>query len=108
MFKKIKIHFQVLALALLPAFIMRPVVVAVHNGSTLSVSQQEARFSASVSQQLSAPHSALRNVEREAPDVTALVPRISKAKAPLLLETPLNVVFTSAVSSPKSFLVLRI
>lgn len=106
--KKFKIYSQILALALLPAFVMRPVVVAVHNGSLHSTDQQEAKAFSTNSQELSVPHTALRNVERENPDVTALIPRISKVKATSLLETPFNVVFAPVVSSPKSSLVLRI
>ncbi len=106
--KKLKIYFKILALALLPAFVMRPVVVAVHNGSLHSAHQQETQTVSTHSQELSAPHSALRNVEREAPDVTTLIARISKVKTPSLLENHLRVAFASVVSSPKSFLVLRI
>jgi hypothetical protein len=106
--KKIKIYSQILALALLPAFVMRPVVVAVHNGSFHSTNEQEAKAFSTNSQELSLPYTALRNVERENPDVTALIPRISKVKIPSLLENQLNVVFVPVVSSPKSSLVLRI
>ena len=106
--KKLKIYFQILALTLLPAFVLRPVVVAVHNGSLHSTNQQETKAFSTHSQELSTFHSAFRNVEREAPDVTVLIPRISKVKAPSLLENQVSFAFVSVVSSPKSFLVLRI
>ncbi len=106
--KKIKIYSQILAIALLPAFVMRPVVVAVHNGSIHAADQQETKVFPTIPQVLSAPHLALRNIEREAPDVTVLVPRISKVKATLLLENQLSFTSVSVVTSPKSFLVLRI
>ncbi len=106
--KKLKTCFQIFALALLPAFVMRPVIVTVNYGSFHSANSQETKAFSTNCQAFSASHLAFRSVDREAPDVTILVPRISKVKAPSLLENPINVVFASAVSSPKSFLVLRI
>lgn len=104
MLKKTKILTQVFALFLLPAFVLRPTLVNSQITPLHSGIPQESKAFAKV---LSS-HSVFRHVEREAPDVTALNPRISKVKVPSLLDNRLSLVTASPSSSPQSFLILRI
>lgn len=105
--KRMKILLRLLVMALVSAFVLRPVVVSIHNGA-LSGNDRQASASSHVSHQLSVPFSVLRGVEREAPDVVVLVPPAFNAKALPLVDGRSNVVSASGFTPPKSFLVLRI
>ncbi len=105
--KKFKKLFRISLLALLPALILRPVVVCVHNGATQPINHEISTFTLH-SLELSTPHTALRHIAREAPDSMVLVHCITKAKAPSLSESRLSLEAVSCNTSPRNFLVLRI
>lgn len=108
MIKKIKILIGSFMLVLLPAFVLRPVVVCVHNRSFHAVSPQAARFFSPAFLGLSPRPMALRPIAREAPDTAALAPRMARAKAPAVPEGRLKPFFNSRLTPPRNFLVLRI
>lgn len=97
---------QTFILALLTALVLRPAIVSAHNGMVLEKAHHEGNTLTSV---LSASHTLIHHLGKEAPpDLSALIPRFARTKAPLALGSPVKLVFTSFYTVPKSFLVLRI
>ena len=103
---KFKLH--ILVLAVLSALVVRPVVVSLHNASLNFHQFQQNKAFSGVSQQITASHSVLRHLEKEAPDVTVLVAWTSKVKQASPSQNRLCVVSAFGITPPKSFLVLRI
>lgn len=109
-FKKAKIYFQVLVLALLPGFVARPVMVGIHNSALASFQPQESQTlsPATPFEEFSPFRTAFRSVERETSDVTVWIPLVSGMKSPSVSEGRLTVVSLPALFTPQNFLVLRI
>ena len=104
--KKTKILLQTLVFVLLPAFVIRPVIVSVHNGLALTDVQHEGN---SFSAALFAPHSVFHHLSRETPpDLSALIPRYTRMNSPSFLGSRLNLVSNPYNPFHKNFLVLRI
>ncbi len=108
MVNKMNILIRLFIMVLLPAFILRPVVVCVHNSSSYQNLQDEIGSFSHQNEEISVPHTTLRHIAREAPDSVVLVPCITKAKAPSFSDSRISLVFAPGNSSPQSFLILRI
>ena len=106
--KKIDLLIRIFLLVLLPAFIMRPVVVSVHNADNHSNNQQGSSSCSSHSTELSTHPLTLRSIEREAPDVISFIPCISKECGNFLPDSSFKPVSSTCISFQKSPLVLRI
>ncbi len=105
--KKIDLLIRFFVLALLPAFILRPVVVSLHNGS-YSGSLHESKFFPTNNQDLTTPQTALRSIDREAPEIVALVPAVSREKAPSIPKGIFCLAPAEELSSHKISPILRI
>jgi hypothetical protein len=106
--KKIDVLIRFFLLILLPAFVMRPVVVCVHNAANHPNCQQETTSYSSRSTELSTPQTTLRSIEREAPDVISLVPGVSKEWENSAPVSRFKLVSSAFISFQKSPFVLRI
>lgn len=108
MVKKIKCFLLLFLVFFLPAFIMRPVVVCLHNTSNLHSTPQKAELATHSGQEMASPLSTLHHIDREAPDVAFLVPCYSREKVPSLADNRLSFVVPSSITFQKSSLILRI
>ena len=106
--KKANILITFLVLALVPTFLVRPIMVDLQNGPYHSSVQQKDKSFSLCSQEHSSKHFAFRHVDRESPNVTAFAPEVSKVKTPSLLVGRSHLVLASSGSLPKSPFVLRI
>ncbi len=105
--KKMNNLIRFLFLALLPLFILKPVLVYTANGQT-NVRVQGAGNSFAHYFQVYSFQETLRHVQKVVPELPALIPGITKAKAPSLSDSRLKPVCVYSHFLPESFLILRI
>lgn len=103
--EKTKIFIQTLVLVLSTVFVIRLVLVSVHNGAVFADAEHRGKC---ISASLSNTHSFFRHIQKEASNFTVLITRIIRMKASFFLENHLNPVMAFNDSLSKYFHVLKI
>ena len=108
--KRIDLLVRGLMVVLVAAFVMRPVVVSVHNGTILSgtpFSSQHLSDASPVSQ-LASAKTAFHSIAKEYKDFATRTPCFTRGMVPAEGGRPLSPTTASGRTFPQSFLILRI